>query len=80
MTMSEPRARCTAMDSSGPRKTGLPSMGDLNLTPASVMRRMAPRLKTWKPPESVRIGRDQCMKRCSPPRCPMVSVPGRSIR
>jgi hypothetical protein len=33
MTMSEPSARCTAMDSSGPRNTGLPSTGERKATP-----------------------------------------------
>src|SRR4029079_3853500 len=32
--------------------------------------------KTWKPPESVMIGRSQRMKRCSPPSCAISSWPG----
>ena len=35
---------------------------------------------TWKPPESVRIGRGQFMNACSPPSAAMRSAPGRSIR
>ena len=39
-----------------------------NSTPSSVILRSFARLNTWKPPESVRIGRCQCMKPCRP-RC-----------
>jgi hypothetical protein len=42
--------------------------------------RSSARLITWKPPESVRIGRCQFMKRCSPPSRAIRSAPGRSIR
>ena len=35
---------------------------------------------TWKPPESVRIGRFQAMKRCRPPSSAIVSSPGRKCR
>ena len=35
--------------------------------PASVILRSFARLKTWNPPESVRIAPSQPMKRCSPP-------------
>ena len=33
--------------------------------------------KTWKPPESVRIGRSQPLKPCRPPAALMISSPGR---
>ena len=32
--------------------------------------------KTWKPPESVMIGRSQSMNRCRPPSCSISSSPG----
>ena len=38
-------------------RTFEPSIGDRNSTPASVIDRREPRLNTWNPPESVRIGR-----------------------
>ncbi|MNT70873.1 hypothetical protein D3C72_2093080 [compost metagenome] len=41
---------------------------------------MAPRLNTWKPPESVRIGPFHCMKSCRPLCFLITSVPGRSHR
>jgi hypothetical protein len=80
MTMSEPSSRCTCIEISGLRNTGLPSTGDWNFTPSSVILRSSPRLKTWKPPESVRMGLSQCMKPCRSPSRRMISVPGRSIR
>ena len=80
ITTSDPSERCTAIERSGSRKTFEPSMGERNSTPASVMIRRAPRLNTWKPPESVRMGRSQCMKRCSPPSASTASAPGLSIR
>ncbi len=55
-------------------------MGERNVTPSSLMSRCPARLHTWKPPESVRIGPSQCMKRCRPPRSRMTSEPGRSIK
>ena len=80
ITMSEPRARCTAMDSSGPMKTLAPSTGEAKVTPSSLILRMAPRLNTWKPPESVRIGPFHCMKSCRSPWRWITSVPGRNQR
>ena len=41
---------------SGDSSTGEPSIGKRKVTPASVILRISPRLKTWNPPESVRIG------------------------
>ncbi len=68
------------MDSSGVRSIRSPLIGDANFAPSSVIFRIAPRLKTWKPPESVRIGPFQPMKPCRPPCFPITSVPGRSHR
>ena len=53
-----------------------PLIGDWNFTPSSVILRSAPRLNTWKPPESVRMGPSQPMKRCSPPCAAITSSPG----
>ena len=80
MTMSEPRSRCTCMDSSGPMNTVSPLTGERKVTPASVILRSSPRLNTWKPPESVRMGPSQFMKSCRVPCCLMIPTPGRSIR
>ena len=57
-----------------------PSMCDWKATPSSVILRSFDRLMTWKPPESVRMGPSQRMKRCRPPSLAMRSAPGRSIR
>ena len=78
--MSEPSERCTSIESSGVRRTSLPSMGERNFTPSSVILRSLLSENTWKPPESVRMGFCQCMKPCSPPCASMMAVPGRSIR
>jgi hypothetical protein len=56
MTMLEPRARWIDVAFSGEMKQLEPSMGDLKATPSSVIWRRSVREKTWKPPESVRIG------------------------
>jgi hypothetical protein len=80
IAMSASRSRCTCMERSGVNITGSPLCGERKLTPSSVILRSVARLNTWKPPESVRIGRSQCMKRCKPPWARMTSMPGRSIR
>src|SRR5438445_172291 len=56
------------------------AVGGRNSTPSSLSLRSLARLKTWKPPESVRIARCQPMKRCKPPRSRTTSGPGRSSR
>jgi hypothetical protein len=80
MTTSESSSVCTRIEISGLRNTGSPFTGERKRTPCSVSLRSSARLKTWKPPESVRIGPAQCMKPCSPPWARITSVPGRSIR
>ncbi len=57
-----------------------PSIWEAKRTPSSVSFLRSARLITWKPPESVRIGRSQFMKRCNPPSRAMRSAVGRSIR
>jgi len=65
MIMSAPRSCWICIAFSGVMKCLLPSMCDLNSTPFSVIFTKdsffadAPNEKTWKPPESVRIGRSQ---------------------
>ena len=80
ITTSEPSSRCTRIEVSGSRNTALPSTGERNRTPLSLILRMSPRLNTWKPPESVSIGRFHPMKACRSPRSRMMPEPGRSIR
>ncbi|CPL69059.1 Uncharacterised protein [Bordetella pertussis] len=80
MTISEFSERWMRIDSSGVRNRRAPSMGEANFTPSSVILRMPCRLKTWKPPESVRMGLSHCMKPCRPPCFSMMAVPGRSHR
>ncbi len=57
-----------------------PSTWLRKVTPSSVSFLRSARLITWKPPESVRIGRCQFMKRWSPPIRATRSAPGLSIR
>ena len=68
IAMSESSACCTSIEISGVSNRRSPLTGEANVTPSSRTVRMAPRLHTWKPPESVRIGRSHPMNRCSP-RC-----------
>ena len=65
--MSEPSSRWISIDRSGVSSWREPSMCDWKVTPSSVTLRSLARLITWKPPESVRIGRCQFMNRCRPP-------------
>ncbi len=69
-----------AMARSGVRSSRLPSRCERNATPASVTRFRAAMLKTWNPPESVRIGPSQPMNRCRPPARATTSSPGRNAR
>jgi hypothetical protein len=78
--MSEFSERWICIEISGDRNWREPSIGEANLTPSSVILRIAPSENTWKPPESVRIGLSQPMKPCRPPNLSMTAVPGRSHR
>ncbi len=80
MIRSAPSATWTSTAFSGERKCRAPSRCDWNSTPSSLIFLRRARLKTWKPPLSVRMGRCQFMKRWSPPSSLMSSWPGRSIR
>ena len=68
------------MTRSGVSRCSLPSRWERKVTPSSSMRRSRARLHTWKPPESVKIGPCQPMKRCRPPCAATTSGPGRSSR
>jgi hypothetical protein len=57
IAMSLPRLAWIAITSRGPRKSFEPSRCDWNATPSSRTSRSFARLKTWKPPLSVRMGR-----------------------
>ena len=78
--MSEFSAVCTCMLTSGVRKSLSPFTGDAKRTPSSLILRIAPRLQTWKPPLSVRMGRGQASKACRPPKVFSTSSPGRIHR
>ncbi len=84
MTMSLSSTVWICTLSSGVSRSLSPLTGDANCTPCSLMRRplpsAPPRLQTWKPPLSVRIGRAQPSKRCRPPKPRTTSSPGRSQR
>ncbi len=78
--MSTPRASWRATTFSGVRKWLEPSRWERKVTPSSLTFRKGARLKIWKPPESVRMGPSQCMKRCRPPNWAMASTPGLQIK
>jgi hypothetical protein len=80
MTTSEFSERWMRIDSSGVSISFEPSIGDAKRTPSSEIFRSLPRLQTWNPPESVRIGFDHRLKPCSPPNRSKTAVPGRSQR
>ena len=80
IAMVEPRLDWMRMLSSGPMKILLPSMCDWKRTPSSLMVRNCASEKTWKPPESVRIGPSQPMNLCRPPSALIFSSPGRRCR
>ena len=77
MMMSAPRPISAAMALSGLKKCDEPSRCERNATPSSVTLRRSLRLKTWKPPESVRMGWSQDMNFCTPPNWRTISTPGR---
>ena len=74
--MSLPKASCTSTVDAGVKLCVSPFRCDWKVTPSSVILRSPERLKTWKPPESVRIAPGQDMKRCSPPSCADQFMPG----
>jgi len=76
MMMSAPSPFCIAMLSSGVSSMRLPSTGDWNSTPRSVMSARCSSDTIWKPPLSVSIPRGQFMNPCSPPMLSTSSCPG----
>src|SRR5947209_7347153 len=63
MMMSAPSAICISMERSGVNRCEEPSRWERKVTPSSVILRSELREKTWNPPESVSIERDQLIKR-----------------
>ena len=78
--MSELSPVWICMLTSGDMKSLSPLTGEANVTPSSVILRRAPRLQTWKPPESVRMGLCHCSMACRPPKLFITSWPGRIQR
>ena len=79
--MSEPSFAWIAATVSGVNRSGEPSYTELNVTPSSSTAAIVSRSeKTWNPPESVRIGPSQPMKRCRPPSSAIRSSVGRKCR
>ena len=78
--MSEPSASWTPIACSGVNRWIDPSRWLRNVTPSSSTTRRSPSETTWKPPESVRIGRSQPMNRCSPPSRAIRSWPGPQVQ
>jgi hypothetical protein len=68
------------MERSGVSERTEPSMWLVNSTPSSSMVRRPASENTWKPPESVSMGRVQLVKRWMPPIAWMVASPGRRCR
>src|SRR5262245_13341267 len=81
IAMSDPSRRWISTTPSGVKRSSAPSYTERKVTPSSSSARIVSRSeKTWKPPESVRIGPSQPEKACSPPRPSMTSAPGRKCR
>jgi hypothetical protein len=80
MMISAPRFSWMRIDISGLRRFSEPSIWDLKVTPSSSILRVLVNEKTWKPPESVRMGLSQCIKLCNPPISATSSSPGRKKR
>jgi hypothetical protein len=62
MTMSLFRSVWICIETSGVRNSLSPLTGEANFTPSSLILRISPRLQTWKPPLSVRIGLCQLLE------------------
>ena len=80
MAMVEPKLDWICMLSSGPMKILRPSMWELKYTPSSLIFLILARENTWKPPESVKIGRSQFMNLWSPPNSLISLSPVRTCR
>src|SRR6266567_8646443 len=65
--MSAPRPIWASIALSGLKKCDEPSRWERKVTPSSLILRRSFRLKTWNPPESVKIACGHDMKPCSPP-------------
>mmetsp|Transcript_23111 Transcript_23111/g.72680 ORF Transcript_23111/g.72680 Transcript_23111/m.72680 type:complete len:263 (+) Transcript_23111:758-1546(+) len=68
MMMSAPMAFCDSMDFSGVSSMRLPSfLGSSNSTPSSLITASLSSETIWKPPLSVKMLPDHCIRLCSPP-------------
>ena len=74
--MSLPSLVCISIDFSGDMNSFEPSICERNSTPSSLIFLMPPKLKTWKPPLSVKIGLSQFINLWSPPAFWTMSSPG----
>jgi hypothetical protein len=80
MITSAPRLRSISITFSAVKRRHEPSMWLWKSTPSSSIFRSPSSENTWKPPESVRIGPSQAMKRCSPPSRRTSASDGRRCR
>mmetsp|Transcript_728 Transcript_728/g.1760 ORF Transcript_728/g.1760 Transcript_728/m.1760 type:complete len:203 (-) Transcript_728:148-756(-) len=81
MMMSPPMEFCDSMDFSGVSSIRLPSFfGSSNSTPCSVISASFRSETIWKPPLSVKMLPDHCMKLCRPPHLSSKSQVGRFAR
>ena len=78
--MSAPMLRWISITRSGVNRWSEPSICERKRHPSSASLRQSANEKTWKPPLSVRIGRFHALKRCRPPACSRISVPGRRYK
>src|SRR5215470_2043021 len=76
ITMSAPKPICAAIALSGVKTCEEPSRCERKVTPSSFTLLKSLKLKTWKPPESVRMARGHDMNRCNPPNLQTRSTPG----
>ena len=74
--ISAPKSSSVFITDSGVKKCLLPSKCDLNWTPSSDIVLKSPKLKTWNPPLSVKIGLSQFINLWSPPASFTISCPG----
>ncbi len=76
ITISEFNFFWTSILISGDKKTLLPSIWELNVTPSEVTMVFFESDITWNPPESVKIGKLQFINLWSPPTLSILSIPG----
>ena len=80
MTTSAPMLRSICITDSGVKVRAAPFRCERNSTPFSLILRRPSSENTWKPPESVRMGRSQAMNLWMPPSSRIRVSVGRSCR